>query len=692
VVNFASHSAVVEADISVSDVQAVVEKLGYHAFPQETALEREKREKREQHAAQRRVVLALALAVPVIVLGMVHSLAHDVNVRWLGLALTGLLLLFPGRVFFINAFRLLRQKTANMDTLVSLGAGLSYLWSVFQVFTEGTHVYFETAAAIVAFVLVGKYVEQRMTWRATSSLGALLRLQPSFVQRLTGAESGGQDEQVDVRFLRTGDLLRARVGERFAADGVIVEGQTEADESLLTGESLPVVKRSGDKVAAGALNLTSAVLYRAEAVGPASRLGEIVAFVERTQLSKAPIQKLADRVSAVFVPVILSLSVLTFLVWKFLLQSDGFNSLNAAVSVMVVACPCALGLATPIAVAIATTRAARMGLLFRDLSALEALQEVHTLVVDKTGTLTTGQLSVVAERIVSTQPLPDALLTSVLELERSSQHPVALAIVSWLEKRATGAVGAPLKNQRELIGKGVQAEVDDGGNTHQLFIGSASELERKLLAENDLLAENETVSWVVCRWDGAPLLAFALQDSLRSDAKSVLDELRTAGIHTVLLSGDRTSVVTSVATHLGIQAQGEQSPQMKAEFIAQLQKEGKRVAMLGDGVNDAPALARADVGIAMGSGTDAAQSTAGITLKDAQLSGVLTAVRLSRATFKNIRQNLAWAFGYNVLLIPLAMAGKLTPMWAAAAMAFSSVFVVLNALRLLQFGKQVRAS
>lgn len=688
VVNFASHSAVVETELTVAEVQAVVEKLGYHAFPQEAALEREQREKREQIEARRRVVLAMFLAVPVIVAGMIHSLANDFSMRLMGLLLTGVLLAIPGRGFFIKAFQLLLQKTANMDTLVALGAGLSYVWSVFQMLTHGPHVYFETAAAIVAFVLVGKYVEHRMTWRATSSLGALLQLQPTFALRLNNTDGDGAAEQVDVRFLRSGDLLRARVGERFAADGVIVEGHTETDESLLTGESLPVVKRSGDVVAAGALNVSSAVVYRAEAVGPASRLGEMVAFVERTRLSKAPVQKLADRVSAVFVPVILTLSLLTFLVWKFILQSDAFSSLNAAVSVMVVACPCALGLATPIAVAIATTRAARLGLLFRDLSALEALQNVHTLVVDKTGTLTSGQLSVVGEHLFSEQPMPSDFLSSVLELERNSQHPVAVAIVDWLEKKGVKSNRLLLKNAREVIGQGVQAEVEAGGKAHLLLIGPASETERTLVAAHEALAENETVSWVVCRWDGSPFLAFALQDSLRQDAQSVLNELKNAGIETVLLSGDRNPVVTSVTRTLGIQGWGEQSPQRKADFIAQLQSEGKRVAMLGDGVNDAPALARADVGIAMGSGTDAAQSTAGITLKGAQLSGVLTAVRLSQATFRNIRQNLAWAFGYNILLIPLAMAGRLTPMWAAAAMAFSSVFVVLNSLRLLRFGKQ----
>lgn len=679
VVNFASHSAVVESQLTPESLQNLVEKLGYKALVLDASLNQEELERREQEVARKRLVWAMILALPVIALGMAHQLSGATWVRILGIVFTGALLIFPGRGFFVKAFQLLKQKTANMDTLIALGAGLSYAWSVYQTLVGGEHIYFETAAAIVAFVLVGKFVEHRMTWRATSSLGALLRLQPVTAQRLLG-ESGHEVEEVDVRFVRTGDKLRARVGERFAADGVLFEGQTEVDESLLTGESLPVAKQNGASVVAGSLNLSAPVVYRAEFVGPQTRLGEIVAFVERTQLSKAPIQRIADKVSAVFVPIILALSAATFVVWNFLFGVDSLFALNAAVSVLVVACPCALGLATPIAVSIATSRAARLGLLFRDLSALEALQSVQALVLDKTGTMTEGRLKVIHEHRFGGAKPSDAIYRAMESLEKASLHPVAVAIVSWIENLALASSEYPvLTNRSEAVGTGVQADVVLEGSVTSIQLGRCDENELKLLPDVG------SATWVVCRVNDKPLVALALTDSLRPAAKSMLADLRKMGVEPVLASGDRQAVVQEMAHSLGIQGFGEQSPQMKAQYVAGLQAQGKRVAMLGDGINDAPALARADVGIAMGSGTDAAKQTAAITLKNATLPNVLTAFRLSKATFRNIKQNLVWAFGYNIVLIPIAIAGKLTPMWAAAAMAFSSVFVVLNSLRLLRF-------
>lgn len=684
VVNFASHSAVVESQLANESIKNAVEKLGYKAVVLDASLNQEELERREQEVARKRLVWAMILALPVIALGMVHQLSGATWVRLVGIVFTGALLVFPGRGFFVKALQLLKQKTANMDTLIALGAGLSYAWSVYQTIVGGEHIYFETAAAIVAFVLVGKFVEHRMTWKATSSLGALLRLQPVTAQRLLG-ESDNEVEEIDVRFIRTGDKLRTRVGERFAADGVLFEGQTEADESLLTGESLPVAKQTGASVVAGSLNLSAPVVYCVEFAGPQTRLGEIVAFVERTQLSKAPIQRIADKVSAVFVPIILLLSAATFVVWNFFFQVDPLFALNAAVSVLVVACPCALGLATPIAVSIATSRAARLGLLFRDLSALEALQSVQALVLDKTGTMTEGRLKVIHEHRFGGAKPSDTIYRAMESLEKASLHPVAVAIVSWVENLALASGEYPvLTNRSEAVGKGVQADIVLEGVVGSIQLSRCEEDEQKLLPD----VGNAT--WVVCRLNGTPLVALALTDSLRPAAKNMLAELRKMGVEPVLASGDRQAVVQELAQSLGIEGFGEQSPQMKAQYVASLQVQGKRVAMLGDGINDAPALARADVGIAMGSGTDAAQQTAAITLKNATLSNVVTAFRLSKATFRNIKQNLVWAFGYNIVLIPMAVTGKLTPMWAAAAMAFSSVFVVLNSMRLLRFESRDR--
>lgn len=686
VVNFASHSAVVQSSLSVQDIQHIIDDLGFSAHVLGGALSREELQRQEQEAARTRLVWAMLLGLPVIALGMMHSMAENSWVRISSAIATGLLLVGPGRIFFLNAIRNIKHKSTNMDTLVALGAGLTYLWSVYQTIWGEGFVYFETAAAIVAFVLIGKFVEQRMTWRATSSLGALLQLQPRTAQRLKGADQN-EVEEIDVRFLRPGDVLRVRVGERFAADGVVLEGSSESDESLLTGESLPVAKTPGENVIAGALNITSPLLYEARTLGAQSRLGEIVAFVERTQLSKAPVQKLVDKVSGIFVPAILILSVLTYLLWVLGLRSEQIQALNAAVSVLVVACPCALGLATPIAVAIATHRAARLGLFFRDVAAFEALHRVETLVLDKTGTLTEGKFTLVYAHEFETIVPREVLLTAVGNLEKISQHPIALAIVEWIEKNKLPLQSDVQLNQhREITGEGVCAEMLWAGQRHLLRIGKATE---DIVSR---LPSHTAASWILCSLDERPQFAFALSDTLRSDAHALLHELRSMGIEPVLASGDRNQVVEYFAQELRLESRGEQTPEMKAEYIARLQHAGKRVAMVGDGINDAPALARADVGIAMGSGTDAAQQTAGVTLREVSLSNIITALRLSKATFRNIAQNLVWAFGYNILLIPLAISGRLTPMWAAAAMAFSSVFVVMNALRLLRFANPKKLS
>ena len=683
VVNFASRSAVVESSLSSADLQRIISDLGYSASIAATESQQEHAQNLEQLQARNRLILAIVLGLPVITLGMIHSIAHLFYVRLIEAILTGILLVFPGRPFFEKALLLLRKRTTNMDTLVALGAGLSFVWSLVELIRGGEFVYFETAAAIVAFVLIGKFVEHRMTWKATASLGELLRLQPRTAQRIAGS-SREHTETVDVRFLRSGDFILARVGERFAADGNVIEGTTESDESLLTGESLPVLKAQGAAVSAGTLNVASPVVYKVTASGQASRLGEMVAFVERTQLSKAPIQNLADKVSAIFVPTTLALSLLTLLIWWFAVQASAWSSLSAAVAVLVVACPCALGLATPIAVSIATARAAKLGLLFRDLSSLETLQETQVLVFDKTGTLTKGEFQVVHEHVFNSHSVSENLYRAVEALENESQHPIARGLVQHIRSKQLHFVESPSLSQRnEVVGEGVRGQIVWEGSEQEFAVVKATSSELEQLPQLD------AVTWVVCRINSVPLMAFALADTLRDEAAQVVGALRELGIEPVLASGDREQSVQAIAAALGIEGLAAQTPQSKAHYVQKLQQQGKRVAMVGDGVNDAAALTQANVGIALGSGTGAAQQQAALTLKkDSSLALILTALRLSKQTFRNIRQNLVWAFGYNVLLIPLAMSGRLTPMWAAAAMSVSSVFVVLNSVRLLRFSDQ----
>lgn len=612
VVNFASRSAVVESSLSSADLQRIISDLGYSASIAATESQQEHAQNLEQLQARNRLILAIVLGLPVITLGMIHSIAHLFYVRLIEAILTGILLVFPGRPFFEKALLLLRKRTTNMDTLVALGAGLSFVWSLVELIRGGEFVYFETAAAIVAFVLIGKFVEHRMTWKATASLGELLRLQPRTAQRIAGS-SREHTETVDVRFLRSGDLILARVGERFAADGNVIEGTTESDESLLTGESLPVLKAQGAAVSAGTLNVASPVVYKVTASGQASRLGEMVAFVERTQLSKAPIQNLADKVSAIFVPTTLALSLLTLLIWWFAVQASAWSSLSAAVAVLVVACPCALGLATPIAVSIATARAAKLGLLFRDLSSLETLQETQVLVFDKTGTLTKGEFQVVHEHVFNSHSVSENLYRAVEALENESQHPIARGLVQHIRSKQLHFVESPSLSQRnEVVGEGVRGQIVWEGSEQEFAVVKATSSELEQLPQLD------AVTWVVCRINSVPLMAFALADTLRDEAAQVVGALRELGIEPVLASGDREQSVQAIAAALGIEGLAAQTPQSKAHYVRKLQQQGKRVAMVGDGVNDAAALTQANVGIALGSGTGAAQQQAALTLKKTQ--------------------------------------------------------------------------
>ncbi|MDP3490413.1 MAG: heavy metal translocating P-type ATPase [Phenylobacterium sp.] len=617
---------------------------------------------------------------------------------WVQLGLATPVVWWSGWPFMQRGWLSLRTRQFNMFTLIALGVLAAWAFSAVAVLAPGiipaafrdAHgappLYFEAAAVIVVLVLVGQILELRARERTSGALRALLNLAPKTAMRVN---ADGQDAEVPVDQIAPGDRLRVRPGEKIAVDGEVIEGRAAVDESLLTGESLPVTKGVGDKVSAGALNTTGGFVMRAERVGAETLLAQIVQLVAQAQRSRAPIQRLADRVAGWFVPAVVTVAVAAFIGWSLLGPEPRLAyALVAAVSVLIIACPCALGLATPISIMVGVGRGAQAGVLIRSAEALERLEKVDTLVVDKTGTLTEGRPDVVAVTTVEGM-LEDDLLRLAASLERSSEHPLGAAIV-----RAAQARNLPLSDPMNFdspIGRGVLGQVEG----RAVAVGSAAFLAEQGASAISLKADAEvyrrqgaTVIFVAL--DGALAGLIAIADPIKDSAGPAIAALHAAGLRILMLTGDNEVTALAVAARLGIdEVRADVSPQDKARIVAELREAGRVVAMAGDGVNDAPALASADVGIAMGAGADVAKESAAVTLINGDLSGVMRAVGLSRAVMGNIRQNLVFAFAYNAAGVPLA-AGLLYPVFglllspaiAALAMSLSSVSVVGNALRL----------
>ncbi len=621
-------------------------------------------------------LLAAMLIPPTGVGAILHA-------SWFQMACATPVVFGAGWRFFFGAFTALRSGAADMNVLVALGAGSAYAYSVVLAIGAhsahgGGHSYFETAAVIVFFVLLGRWLEARAKGRTGNAVEALLRRE---VREAIRIDPDGRSETVPVSLLRPGDRIRLRPGEIVPADGTLAEGRTSVDESLLTGESLPVEKNPGDPVLGGTVNQAGAVVFVVERSGSASTLARMVRLVRRAQSSRAPVQRLADRIAGVFVPVVVAVSVLTFAVWA--MWGDIRSAWEHALAVMVVACPCALGLATPTAVTVGIGRAARNGVLFRDAESLERLSEVDTIVFDKTGTLTIGEPRVVA----STLSESDLLLAA--SLERVSEHPLARALVSDCGFPETGLL--PVADAQAVPGSGVRGTVDG----HRVGVGNVGfiqsegvEVSESVRHRVDEQATRGATPLLVAV-DGRLAGWCAVSDALRGSAASAVGELQARRLSTVLLSGDRSEVARAVGLAVGIGTViAEATPETKVSEVARLAVSG-RVAMVGDGVNDAAALATASVGIAMGSGSDVAVEAADVTLARSEPTSVVSAVDIARSTMAVIRQNLFLAFAYNVVGIPIA-AGVLTPwtgwslspMLASLAMALSSVSVVTNALRL----------
>jgi Cu+-exporting ATPase len=701
-VNFATEKARVDyvGDVSADRLVQTIEEAGYSAeLPKTDEPEADSTADDPTASLRRRLLISLVLTVPVIAMAMIPALQFT-NWQWLSLTLAAPVVVWGAWPFHQATWTNLRHGTATMDTLISMGTIAAFCWSLYALFwgtagmpgmthpfeltispTDGTgNIYFEVAAGVTTFILSGRYFEARAKRRAGAALQALLELGAKDV----AVRRSGVEQRIPIEQLKVGDEFIVRPGEKIATDGVVVEGSSAVDASMLTGESVPVEVGSDDHVVGATVNIGGRLVVRASRIGSDTQLAQMAALVEEAQTGKAQAQRLADKISAIFVPIVIALSVATLGFW---IGTGGAVSaaLTAAVAVLIIACPCALGLATPTALMVGTGRGAQLGILIKGPEVLEDTRRVDTVVLDKTGTVTTGTMSLL-DVIAAEDEQPDQVLRLTGALEDASEHPIAKAIAVGARDKVGDLPG--VEGFTNLEGLGVQGVVDGHAvivGRPRLFDDWAQRLSDELVqAMRD--AESEGKTAVAVGWDGKARAVLVVADAVKPTSAEAIRQLRGLGLTPIMLTGDNEATARAIAREVGVdRVIAEVLPQDKVETIKQLQVEGNVVAMVGDGVNDAAALAQADLGLAMGTGTDVAIEASDLTLVRGDLRAAADAIRLSRKTLSTIKGNLFWAFAYNVAALPLAAAGLLNPMLAGAAMAFSSLFVVSNSLRLRRF-------
>lgn len=676
-VNFATETVTVKGQLEKQDVSQRIEVLGYNAFAMDTLSQRKNlilKEQRRIEAAKKRFIWAGLLSLPVVAIAMSMSKS-----RWshlLQFALTTPVVFGTGKQFFVKAGKLAKQRAANMDTLIALGVGSAYGYSLPALFRRKGHIYFEAAAAIITFVLLGRYLEEQARGKAGEAIRKLVDLQPQTATVIRN----GEEVLIDVDEVEVGDIMLVRPGEKIPTDGIVIHGVSTVDEAMVTGESMPVVKEIGHSVIGGCVNGNGALQVKATAIGMDTVLAGIVHMVDQAQATKLPIQKQVDKISAVFVPSVMAVSGMTFAGWMMAGAPFAFAFGNA-ITVLLIACPCALGLATPAAIMVGTGQAAKKGVYIRNGESLEVATKLKAIVFDKTGTITEGKPKV-SDLLKLSRLSEKKIIALAASAENNSEHFLARAIVEHAREQSIKLLKC--EHFYSETGRGIEARID--GN--ELLLGNLAWMEQREVDVTGLLEQaghfaEQGKTPVYMAVDGIEAAVFGIADKPRAEAIGAIARLHKLGIETLMVTGDTEKTAHYIAQKVGIDhVVANAKPDEKLAIIHQLQQQGKLVGMIGDGINDAPALAAADVGFAIGSGTDIAIESADLTLVQGDISRVTDTIELSADTINVIKQNLFWAFGYNTVAIPVAAMGRLNPMVASAAMALSSVSVIVNSLRL----------